>query len=206
MPIHPRYQQPTFERALVDALGIRGRYVLSVATVEPRKNLRRLVRAFELVRCADAASDVTLVLVGQQGWDGGFSEFLSSRDTTHITRLGFAPGEALPSLYHYASAVICPSLYEGFGLPVMEAMCCSAVVLASETGSLPEVLGGAGMRFNPFSVESMAAAMLDALSMSPAQAQHCRRLGRERGERHLERFGSEEILPGVGNAVAATLA
>jgi alpha-1,3-rhamnosyl/mannosyltransferase len=204
MPIHPRYQQPTFERSLVDALGIRRRYVLSVATVEPRKNLRRLVRAFELVRCADAAADVMLVLVGQQGWDGGFSDFLSSRDTTHIMRLGFAPGDALPSLYHYASAVICPSLYEGFGLPVMEAMCCSAVVLASESGSLPEVLGGAGVRFNPLSIESMAAAILEVLSMPPGQTDVCRRQGRERAERHLEQVVSEGSLPGIGNRVAAT--
>jgi glycosyltransferase involved in cell wall biosynthesis len=197
MPIHPQYWQPSFAPAVPATHGISGRYVLCVGTIEPRKNLRRLIKAMALLENEDAARGVTLVLAGQQGWDGGFRDFLSEHDAAAVKILGFVPGDHLPSLYHYASAVICPSLYEGFGLPVMEAMCCSGVVIASDTSSLPEVLGSDGILFDPRRIEAIAAALLRTLSMSPEESSRYRQRCRRRAEAHLSRIEREALLPGL---------
>ena len=197
MPVHPQYVQPQFSPGFVAGHSIATPYVLCVATVEPRKNLRRLVRAFELLKEEQAAKGLTVVLVGPTGWDAGFREFLIGTDAYSRVRMsGFVPLEHLPSLYHFASAVICPSVYEGFGIPVMEAMCCSAVVLASRVSSLPEVLGQDGMHFDPYNTEEIAAALLRALTLSPADAARYRRRCRQRAEAHLERLAHDSPLPG----------
>lgn len=204
MPVHPQYVEPHFSRGFVAAHGITTPYVLCVATIEPRKNLRRLVRAFELLKDEDAAKGHVLVLVGGQGWDSGFREFLSASDAAPRVRMpGFVPLDHLPSLYRFASAVICPSVYEGFGIPVMEAMCSSAVVLASRISSLPEVLGPDGILFDPYNTEDIAAALLSALKLSSVDADIYRRRSRQRAEIHLEQLAQEGPLPGVGVASVA---
>ncbi len=197
MPVHPQYVQPLFSPELIAWHSLPVPYVLCVATVEPRKNLRRLVRAFELLKEEQAARGLTLVLVGASGWDSGFREFLIGTDAYLRVRMpGFVPLDHLPSLYHFASAVICPSVYEGFGIPVLEAMCCSAVVLASRISSLPEVLGEDGMLFDPYDTEEIAGALLRSLTLSPAGAASYRRRCRQRAEAHLERISQEGPLPG----------
>ena len=197
MPLHPQYEQPLFSRGVPASHGITGPYVLCVGTIEPRKNLRRLVKAMGLLKDEASARGLTLVLVGQQGWDASFRDLLSEQDAGTVRLLGFVPGDHLPSLYHFASAVICPSVYEGFGLPVMEAMCCSAVVLASRTSSLPEVLGDDGIQFDPYRIEDIAAALLRALSLSTEEAARYRLRCRRRAEAHLERLTREAPLPGL---------
>ena len=136
-----------------------------------------------------------LVLVGQQGWDSGFRDYLLERNTSAVKLLGFVAGDHLPSLYHFASAVICPSVYEGFGLPVMEAMCCSSVVLASRTSALSEVLGDAGIQFDPYRVDDIASALLRALSLSPVERANYRLRSRKRAEAHLNRLEIEPAIP-----------
>lgn len=196
MPVHPQYVQPHFSRGLVAALGITTPYVLSVGAVEPRKNLRRLVKAFELLKDEHAAKGHVLVLVGPQAWDTAFREFLIGTDAFPRVRMaGFVPLEHLPSLYHFASAVVCPSVYEGFGIPVMEAMCSSAIVLASRISSLPEVLGHDGMLFDPYDTEDVARVLLGALALSPGDATSYRRRCRQRAEAHLDRLAQEGPLP-----------
>jgi glycosyltransferase involved in cell wall biosynthesis len=198
MPVHPQYVRPQFRQGFVACHGITGPYVLSVGTIEPRKNLRRLVKAFELLKEEAAAKDVTLVLVGPPGWDAGFQEFLIGMDVRRRVRVtGFVPIEHLPSLYHFASATIAPSLYEGFGIPVLEAMCSSAIVLASRISSLPEVLGKHGIYFDPYSTEDIARALLTALTLSPADAASYRRQCRQRADAHLDRLANEVPLPGL---------
>ena len=169
MPIHPQYRSPVFDRSLAFAEP----YVLCVGTIEPRKNLRRLVEAFRR-----ATTEHVLVLAGPEGWD---SEFLSQYDDA-VHYLGFVAPERLPSLYHFAAAVIYPSLYEGFGLPLFEAMCSSAVVLASRTSSMPEVLGEDGILFDPYQIEEIASALKRALAMENEEACAYRRRCRLRGE------------------------
>jgi glycosyltransferase involved in cell wall biosynthesis len=197
MPVHPQYVEPRFSPAFVAWHRITSPYVLCVGTVEPRKNLRRLIRAFELLKEEEAASGLILVVAGPSGWDARFRRFLTGTDAcTRVRMLGFVPLEHLPSLYHFASAVICPSVYEGFGLPVLEAMCCSAVVLASRISSLPEVLGKDGLQFDPFDTHDIAGALLRALTLPPTEAVAYRRRCRQRAEAHLERLAVEGPLPG----------
>jgi glycosyltransferase involved in cell wall biosynthesis/GT2 family glycosyltransferase len=198
MPVHPEFEDPRFSEGFVTAHGITGPYVLAVGTLEPRKNLRRLVQAFELLRNEPAASAHTLVLVGPRGWDPAFREFLVGSDVYgRVQVVGFVPTEHLPSLYHFASAVIYPSLYEGFGLPVLEAMCSSAIVLASRISSIPEVLGEDGLFFNPYDTEDMARALLRALELSPADANGHRGSCRRRAEAHLDRVNRTDVLAGI---------
>ena len=197
MPVHPQYVQPHFRPGFVAWHDITAPYVLCVGTVEPRKNLRRLVKAFELLKEEQTAKGLVLALVGPPGWDSGFRQFLIGTDAYSRVRMpGFVPLEHLPSLYHFASAVICPSMYEGFGIPVLEAMCCSAVVLASRISSLPEVLGKDGIQFDPFDIHDIAGALLRALTLPPIDAANYRRRCRQRAEAHLQRLEREGPLPG----------
>jgi glycosyltransferase involved in cell wall biosynthesis len=206
MPIHPEFHSPVFSRGWLTLHRITTPYVLCVGTIEPRKNLRRLVRAFEWLRESDAMRHHTLVLIGPAGWDPGFHEFLAASDVANrVIALGFVPTDHLPSLYHYASAVIQPSLYEGFGIPVMEAMCSSAVVLASNAGSLPEVLGPRGLTFDPTDSRAIAAALLRAVSLTEEEAAAYRRDCRAKAEAHLHRVATEPLLPGLRAASADVL-
>ena len=198
MPIHPQFHSPSFSRGWLTLHRISAPYILSVGTIEPRKNLRRLVKAFEWLRESDALRDHTLVLIGPTGWDPGFNEFLAASDVaSRVVTLGYVPADHLPSLYHYASAVVQPSLYEGFGIPVMEAMCSSAIVVASQAGSLPEVLGPGGLTFDPCDSRAIATAMLQAVTLSADDASAYRRACRARAEAHLQRVRTEPLLPGL---------
>jgi len=163
--------------------------VLCVGTIEPRKNLRRLVAAFE-----QATRDHVLVLAGPEGWD---PEFLHEHRSERLRYLGFVELERLPSLYHYASAVIYPSLYEGFGLPLFEALCSSSIVLASSTTSMPEVVGAGALMFDPYQTEEIAASLRRALRMTPEAAEAYRRQCRRRAEELLRRLDEEAPLQSI---------
>jgi glycosyltransferase involved in cell wall biosynthesis len=207
MPVHPQYVSPSFSHGILTTHRLATPYVLAVGTIEPRKNLRRLVRAFELLREEAAARDVTLVLTGPSGWDPSFRDILLQSDVASRVRFtGYVPLDHLPSLYHFASAVIYPSMYEGFGLPVLEAMCSSAMVLTSRVSSLPEVLGPDGILFDPYDSADIARALLGALTMTPAEQAGYRGRCRRRAEAHLSRLRDEHPLsaaaasPAIGAA------
>jgi glycosyltransferase involved in cell wall biosynthesis len=139
--------------------GLPDRYVLHVGTIEPRKNLDRLLEAFQRLRAA--GEDVKLVIVGSKGWlFQSFFQCLEELDLGDAVRLpGYVPDVDLPAIYSGARLVAVPSLYEGFGLPVLEAMACGAPVVCSNSSSLPEVGGDAARYFEPTDV----AAMVDAI-------------------------------------------
>jgi glycosyltransferase involved in cell wall biosynthesis len=203
VPVNPVYLQPSYDPALPRAHGLMGRYLLHVGTAEPRKNLRRLVRAFEWLLHHPEACGLTLALAGPAGWDEGFERFLVESDAyRRVQRLGFVPLSHLPSLYHYASAVVCASVYEGFGLPVLEALCCSAVVATSRTSSLPAIVGEGedegAITFDPYSTREMTDALLTALRLAPAEAAHHRRRARARAETWLAEAQGRPALPGLG--------
>ncbi len=154
---------PRFAPATPDAVnavrrqyGIGGRSILAVGTIHPRKNLSRLIQAFERLARRDAS--LQLVLCGGLGWQGnrvlrraGASPF---RD--RIVHLGYVPDRDMAALYSSATVMAVPSLYEGFGLPVLEAMACGVPVVASNRSSLPEVADGAAVLVDPFDTESLA--------------------------------------------------
>jgi glycosyltransferase involved in cell wall biosynthesis len=140
--------------------GIRSDYLLYLGTLQPRKNVGRLVDAF--LRCRQRAGrDLTLVLAGQPGWllQAVDAHVAGAEARGAVVRPGYVAREDLPALYSGALAFVFPSLYEGFGLPVLEAMACGAPVLASSTSSLPEVVGDAGMLVSPLDTGALAAAL-----------------------------------------------
>ena len=173
VPIHlaadPRLQVPMSdaeERQARAELALPERYLLAVSTLEPRKNLVRLVAAFE--RACGVDPDLKLVLVGGKGWrDAGIRAALSqSSAADRIVTTGYVSFEALRLVYREALALCYPSLYEGFGLPVVEAMACGAPVLTSRGSSLDEVAAGAAIAVDPLDVGQIAAGMRE-LVQSP---------------------------------------
>jgi glycosyltransferase involved in cell wall biosynthesis len=134
-------------------------FLLHVGTIEPRKNLRRLVEALQGLR--DAGLSIPLVLTSAKGWlyEGFFRQLeeLEVRDSVHLT--GYVPASDLPALYSMATATVLASVYEGFGLPVLEAMACGTPVLCSNASSLPEIGGGAARYFDPHDVTAMGEAI-----------------------------------------------
>jgi glycosyltransferase involved in cell wall biosynthesis len=131
-------------------------YLLHVGTIEPRKNLNRLLEAVHQLR--EVGEDLRLVLVGSKGWlYEGFFQKLEELELSDAIRLpGFVPDNDLSIIYSGAKLVVVPSLYEGFGLPVLEGMACGAPVLSSNISSLPEVGGEAARYFDPMDVAAMA--------------------------------------------------
>lgn len=129
-------------------------FMLSVGTIQPRKNYRRLIRAL-----ARLDPSLGLVIVGGKGW--GVEEILAEAERQNVADRvyfpGFVPDEALSLLYNAAALFVYPSLYEGFGLPLLEAMACGRPVAASNQSALPEVVGEAGLLFDPHNVAEMAA-------------------------------------------------
>ncbi|HET9014835.1 MAG TPA: glycosyltransferase family 1 protein [Thermomicrobiaceae bacterium] len=142
--------------AAVAPLGVRPPYILFVGTLQPRKNLARLIRAFD--RLAGERPELTLVLAGRRGWLAEQIDAALARSPhrDRILLLGHAPDDALPSLYAGASALALPSLSEGFGLPVLEAMACGTPALVSDRGALPEVGGEAALVVDPLDEEAIA--------------------------------------------------
>ncbi len=140
--------------------GVPERYFLHVGTLQPRKNLERLIDAFAQFKRATSLPHA-LMLVGGRGWlyDGLIERARQADVEGSVHFVGYAAPEELPLWYAAAETTVVPSLYEGFGFPVLEAMACGAPVLSSRASSLPEVAGDAADLFDPFDVAAMAAAM-----------------------------------------------
>jgi glycosyltransferase involved in cell wall biosynthesis len=139
-----------------------GGYLLFVSTIEPRKNLPVLLEAYRLLLDDKRVSPApVLAIAGSEGWlyEKVYERIDELRLRDHVRLLGRVAGERLPRLYQGARAFVLPSLYEGFGLPALEAMACGVPVLASTGGSLPEVVGGAGILLDPHDAEVWTAAL-----------------------------------------------
>jgi glycosyltransferase involved in cell wall biosynthesis len=136
--------------------GLPDEYLIHVGTIEPRKNLTRLVEALEILR--DQGLTIPLVVVGGKGWlyDGFFRRLEQLKIRDSVLFPGYVPSADLPALYSAATMAVMPSVYEGFGLPVLEAMACGTPVVCSTAASLPEFGGDAAGYFDPYSVETIA--------------------------------------------------
>ena len=150
------YFNPQPNASILDSLGISTPYILHVGTIEPRKNLIVLLKAFEQYKQTHK-NNLRLVLVGKKGWknDHFFEQLKTSKYKKDIHIIGYVQRQELVALYSSAEAFIFPSLFEGFGLPILEAMSCGCPVLCSDAGSLPEVGGKACRYFNPHSSEAL---------------------------------------------------
>jgi len=156
--------------------GLPEHFILSVGTLQPRKNFGRLIEAYR--RLIDRIDlDVKLVIAGGKGWlyERIFRRVEELGLNGKVIFLGFFADDDLPTLYSLADLFVFPSLYEGFGLPPLEAMACGTPVISSNASSLPEVVGGVAQMVDPFDVEGLAEAMFEVLSDDELQAEMIRK-------------------------------
>jgi glycosyltransferase involved in cell wall biosynthesis len=168
---HPRAGQAAGIQARYPALP--NRYILFVGSLEPRKNLQRLVKAWQLFQSSRGMdqAEVELILAGSPGKSFRFID--TERWSEGVRLLGYVGDIHLPALYSGALAFIQPSLYEGFGLPVLEAMACGIPVLASKDTALAEAAGEAALLFDPLSVEEIASALQEVIENDKLRQNLC---------------------------------
>lgn len=188
--VHPRFrpiQSPDALAAARGRYGLPARYVLSVGTIEPRKNLTLLLEAYQALLAGDP--ELGLVIVGQKGWlyERFFRRLAELGLEGRVIFPGFVPGEDLPALYSAAACFAYPSLYEGFGLPVLEAMAGGTPVVCSNSSSLPEVAGDAALLLEPQDVEGWVVALRRILTDATLRVEM-----REKGRRQAARFTWDE--------------
>jgi glycosyltransferase involved in cell wall biosynthesis len=148
---------------------IRGRFVLFVGNVKPHKNLDRLIAAFANLRKEPGHDDLKLLLIGEDvSRYGSLRRSVEAAGVRQDVRFfGFVPHRTLAALYRMASVFAFPSLYEGFGLPPLEAMACGTPVVTSRLSSLPEVVGDAAILIDPYSIEDIGRGLHEALEEGP---------------------------------------
>lgn len=164
--------------------GLSGPYLLYVGTLHPRKNLVRLVQAFGMM-ANEVDPSLQLVLAGRKGWlyDEIFSEVRRQALSGRVVLTGYVPDDDLPALLSGALAFVFPSLYEGFGLPLLEAMACGTPVISSNVSSLPEVAGDAALYVDPTDTESLAEALTRIVAQEALRNELV-----NRGLRQIQRF------------------
>jgi glycosyltransferase involved in cell wall biosynthesis len=152
-------------------------YVLAVGGVSPRKNTRRLIAAFSQWRARGGHRSQYRLLITGTSLDADFEQNGSALPEG-VSLLGYVDKAELPRLYSGAAAFLYPGIYEGFGLPIIEAMASGAPVVTSRTGAAPEIAGGAAILVDPFDVESIETGLEQA--MLPEEARRLIELGRDR--------------------------
>lgn len=174
--------------------GIDKKYFLYLGTLEPRKNIARLVEAYDLLK--EECNEVPqLVIAGKKGWM--YDEIFQSVEKFHLKDYviftDYVDEADLPALIKGAEAFLFPSLYEGFGLPPLEAMACGTPVMASNAASLPEVVGTAGILVDPYSLEEMKQGMKQLMNDSVLR-QNLSRAGIERSQLFTWKKSAEILL------------
>jgi len=151
---------------------VRGRFILYAGNIKPHKNLDRLISAFALLR-QQGETDLKLIIIGDEvSRHGSLRRTMEAAGLRQEVRFfGFVPDRTLAVLYRMASVFAFPSLYEGFGLPPLEAMACGAPVVTSRLSSLPEVVGDAAVLVDPYSVEDIARGLARVLSDTELRAE-----------------------------------
>jgi glycosyltransferase involved in cell wall biosynthesis len=181
--------------------GIGKRYLLYVGTLQPRKNLGRVVDGFARLAATPAMINVQLVLAGKRGWlyEQLFSEVARRGLEGRVLFPGYVDETDLAALYSGALGYVFPSLYEGFGIPVLEAQACGVPVMTSNNSSLPEVAGDAALLVDPTDVDAIAEAILRLATDDALRAELV-----ERGFANVKRFSWEkcaretlDVLEGV---------
>jgi glycosyltransferase involved in cell wall biosynthesis len=184
----------------LERVGLDREYILAVGSLDPRKNLHRLLKAFQILR-EEYRVPHALALVGPQGLASegilrAIREF-NLQDAVVIT--GFVEDGILNVLYNRAAVLVYPTLYEGFGLPPLEAMAAGCPVAVSNSSSIPEVVGEAGLYFDPENPEAIAAAIYRILD-SPALRSKLVQSGLERAQSFRWQRSAEKMLAVYGEA------
>ena len=165
--------------------GIERDYLLAVGSLQPRKNLVRLIRAYAKLRAESESFSPQLVIVGRKLWlaEEIFAEVRRQRWAEDVILTGYVSDNDLPKLYRQATAFVYPSLFEGFGLPPVEAMACGTPVITSDVSSLPEVTGRAALLIDPKNQTSIESALLQIMRDQELRAEM-----RERGIEQAKKF------------------
>jgi len=160
----PEKNKEEMKNHLKDKYGIKFPFILSVGTLEKRKNLPNVLKAF--YRLKKTGNHHKLVIVGKMGWK--YNKIFSTMEELDLKKdvifTGYVPDEDLVKIYNAADLFVFPSIYEGFGLPPLEAMACGCPVITSNTSSLPEVVGDAGVMVDPYDDKTLADEMHRILS------------------------------------------
>jgi glycosyltransferase involved in cell wall biosynthesis len=192
---------PAARAAVERRHGLRHPFVLTVATLEPRKNIGAAVRLVARLRAQGLAC--SLAVAGARGWGDApvFDEVRRHGLGDHVRFLGYVPDADLPALYSACDLFLYPSLYEGFGLPPLEAMACGATVIVTDRSSLPEVVADGGLQYDPDDEDALARLatnlMTDELARQP---------WRDRGLRRAARFTWEQTARRTYDAYQTVLA
>jgi glycosyltransferase involved in cell wall biosynthesis len=169
---------PVHFQGMKERYGLPDRYILFVGTLEPRKGVSTLLQAFAILGPGQLDGDVKLVIAGGRGW--GYAHLLSSQEAlvlhNNVVFTGFIDEVDLPHLYRGALMFVYPSVHEGFGLPILEAMACGTPVITSTTSSMPEVAGHAAILVEPNIPEALAADITQMLR-DDTQREELRRRG-----------------------------
>lgn len=173
---------------------INEKYFLYLGTIEPRKNLERLIKAY--AKLVSRHKDVPqLVLAGGKGWY--YDDIFQMIDTCHLKEqvvfTGYVDQKDSPLLMSGAMAFVFPSLYEGFGMPPLEAMACGTPVITSKTSSLPEVVGDAGILVDPENVDEICEAM-EKMMIEPAYRETLRLKGKKRADKFTWQKSAEQLM------------
>lgn len=169
-------------REVMQKYSLTNPYILFVGTLQPRKNIIRLVEAFEKLAISNQQlGNYELVVVGKKGWiyDETVNRINSSPLKNKIKLIGFVENNDLPYLYKKASCFVLPSLYEGFGIPVAEALSMGTPVVISDNSSLPEIAGDAGILINPNYINSIKQGIEKALTLNTHEKEDIIRIGLE---------------------------
>ena len=174
------------------------RYFLFLGTLQPRKNIRRIVEAYTMWRDANPDKRIALVLAGKKGWL--FDEaWVEGVEGVYVT--GYIDEVDKGDLIRHATALVFPSLYEGFGFPAVEAMLCGTPVIASDTSSLVELVDDAGILVNPLEVAEIAASM-DLLTQTPFLRKKLGVKGMAQGAKFTWKKAAEETMKALEEAAA----
>ncbi len=190
---YPGYEPQTLvgqPQRVLASMHLKKPYIVYVGTVQPRKNLVRLVKAFELLAAKLKYKDVELVIAGKVGWlADDFVKAVQHSPVKHrIKSLGYVTDEQKLALYTQAQTSVLIGLYEGFGIPPLESLAVGTIPVVSETASLPEVVGEAGILVDPYSVEDIARGLEEALACTGREKTH----KLEEGKKQVEKFTWEK--------------
>lgn len=190
---HFRPPSPEQVAAVRHKYQLPGHFLLHLSTIEPRKNLDRLVDALKILR--PDFPDLSLVLAGGKGWlyNDFFARITAEKLETAVQPLGWVPDEDLPAVITAAALAVQPSLYEGFGLPILEHMACGQVVAASSSSSHPEVGGEAAAYFDPENTAEMAAT-IHRLLTDRDEYRHRRQLSLEQAAKFSWTRAAQETI------------
>jgi len=175
--------------------GIQRDYLLAVGSLQPRKNLVRLIRAYARLRSENESFTPQLVIVGRKLWlaENVFAEVQRQRWKDDVILTGYVSDDDLPKLYRQATAFVYPSLFEGFGLPPVEAMACGVPVVTSNVSSLPEITGDAALLVDPLDQTSIETALLKITDDAVLRAR-LREQGIAQAKRFTWREAAEKTL------------